>query len=219
MLNISQIVSGISSNVGMGLVITTTTLISSTAAFKLADTMTDSKPTVDSRVQIEVTKQPNQVENGMGNASDSSTDSGQAGVITTDPINTSTSPVVVASASSNGVFDAAALAQHNKAGNCYIAYSGKVYNVSNHPSWSNCWHHGISGGQDITSRFPHSTSYLASLPIMGTYTGTTTAGGGNNGGGSSESDDDNNSDDKEENEEHNEKPKIEEHNQENENDD
>ncbi|MCA9386191.1 hypothetical protein KC717_06105 [Candidatus Dojkabacteria bacterium] len=63
------------------------------------------------------------------------------------------------------------LAIHNKTGDCYIAYSGKVYNVSSHKEWNNCRHHGISGGIDITSVFPHPTSYLNSLTIISDYSG------------------------------------------------
>jgi predicted heme/steroid binding protein len=65
----------------------------------------------------------------------------------------------------------AELATHNKAGNCYIGYNGIVYNVSNHASWSGCFHHGIGGGQDITSRFPHPVSYLSGLPRVANLTG------------------------------------------------
>jgi len=78
--------------------------------------------------------------------------------------------------------DLTSLALHNKAGDCYIAYNGVVYNVSNHPSWSGCGHHGIQGGTDITSKFPHSTSYLSSLPVVGRLVGGSTTGGGNNNG-------------------------------------
>lgn len=83
------------------------------------------------------------------------------------------------SAAGNADFDAALLAKHNTSGDCYVAYNGIVYDVSNHSQWLSCSHHGVRGGTDITSRFPHSLSYLASLPKVGTYAGPT--GGGVNG--------------------------------------
>jgi predicted heme/steroid binding protein len=61
------------------------------------------------------------------------------------------------------------LASHNTADSCYVAYSGTVYDVTNNSSWRNCSHHGVRGGADITSRFPHSESYISSLKIVGTY--------------------------------------------------
>jgi predicted heme/steroid binding protein len=90
----------------------------------------------------------------------------------------------------NNVFTAETLALHNKPGDSYIAYNGIVYDVSNHPSWATGVHHGMPAGVDITSRFPHPVSYLASLPIVGTYVGgTSTASGSNNSNGSNTSDD------------------------------
>lgn len=70
------------------------------------------------------------------------------------------------------VFDAASLKLHNTGSSCFIAYSGTVYDVTNHPSWSGCTHHGQTGGKDITSIFPHSTSYFATLPKVGTFVGS-----------------------------------------------
>jgi predicted heme/steroid binding protein len=74
------------------------------------------------------------------------------------------------------------LATHNTAGNCYVAYNGTVYDVSAHPSWTGCSHHGASGGIDISSFFPHPTTYFNGLPVMGTYgvPGTTVSGGASN---------------------------------------
>ncbi|MEI7579410.1 MAG: cytochrome b5 domain-containing protein [bacterium] len=66
-------------------------------------------------------------------------------------------------------FDAASLATHNKSGDCYVAYNGIVYSVSSNAQWGGCRHNGITGGQDITSRFPHPTSYLSSLPKVGSF--------------------------------------------------
>ena len=76
---------------------------------------------------------------------------------------------------STGAFTAATLATHNKAGDCYIAYSGKVYDVSNSSAWSGCSHHGAHGGTDITAFFPHPVSYFNSLPVVGDYSGGTVA--------------------------------------------
>jgi len=80
-------------------------------------------------------------------------------------------PVAPANISVNtpaaGTFTPATLALHNRTGDCYIAYRGTVYDVSVNPSWAGCRHHGTSGGADITALFPHSTSYLNSLPIVG----------------------------------------------------
>lgn len=72
------------------------------------------------------------------------------------------------------------LAKYNKAGSCYVAYNSVVYNVSNTSSWSGCTHHGIRGGQDITSRFPHPTSYLGGIPVVGKLvsSGSTSANNG-----------------------------------------
>jgi predicted heme/steroid binding protein len=61
------------------------------------------------------------------------------------------------------------LALHNTSGDCYVAYQGTVYDVSAHPSWVGCTHHGVSGGVDITSFFPHPTTYFNGLPVKGTY--------------------------------------------------
>jgi len=84
----------------------------------------------------------------------------------------SISPVVVP----GNVFDQAALAAHNKNGDCYIAHRGIVYDVSMHPSWSGCLHHGRMGGVDITSIFPHPLTYLTSLSVVGVYSGPQISG-------------------------------------------
>lgn len=81
-------------------------------------------------------------------------------------------PVVVP----GNVFDQAALAVHNKSGDCYIAHRGIVYDVSNHPSWNGCLHHGRMGGADITAVFPHPLTYLTSLSVVGVYSGPQATG-------------------------------------------
>lgn len=70
-------------------------------------------------------------------------------------------------ANATGGITLAQLSTHNTAGDCYVAYNGTVYNASSHYAWSGCSHFGISGGSDITSRFPHPTSYLSGLPVIG----------------------------------------------------
>jgi predicted heme/steroid binding protein len=99
------------------------------------------------------------------------------------------------SSNSANSFNSTTLALHNKQGDCYVAYNGTVYNVSNHPSWNNCAHHGITGGRDISSIFPHSTTYFASLPVVGTFSNSTTGGST---GTTTHVDDDGNDDDKNE---------------------
>ncbi len=98
----------------------------------------------------------------------------------------------------SNVFTTASLASHNKNGNCYVAYNKVVYNVSNHPSWQNCRHHGTSGGRDITSSFPHSTSYFSTLPKVGTLQNGTNAGSGSTSSGKNYDSDDENEDEREE---------------------
>ena len=98
------------------------------------------------------------------------------------------------------VFDAASLALHDgRDGTCYIAYNGQVYDVSSHPSWVNCTHHGIQGGRDITSVFPHPVSRLNGLPVVGTYSNGTTVDP-NPGTSPVTGDDDEQGDDSDENE-------------------
>ena len=67
------------------------------------------------------------------------------------------------------VFSTAMLQTHNTASSCYVAFSGNVYDVTNNSVWTNCSHHGINGGRDLTNIFPHPTSYLATLTKVGTY--------------------------------------------------
>jgi predicted heme/steroid binding protein len=77
------------------------------------------------------------------------------------------------------IFNTASLALHNKTGDCYVAYAGKVYNLSNNSVWGGCSHKGVvSGGIDITSLFPHPASYLSGIQIMGTFSNSSGGGGG-----------------------------------------
>lgn len=97
-----------------------------------------------------------------------------------------------------GAFTLATLATHNISGDCFVAYKGIVYNVSAHPSWQTCTHHGTQGGRDITSIFPHATSYFSTLPKVGTLQGGSTGTPGSS--ISRDSDDDNEEDEREEDE-------------------
>lgn len=49
----------------------------------------------------------------------------------------------------------------------YIAISGIVYDVTNDRHWKNGKHHDFSAGKDLTADFPHKTSILAKVPIVG----------------------------------------------------
>lgn len=114
------------------------------------------------------------------------------------PIPTSKTTTTTASGKS---FTLAELATHNTKNSCYVAFNKTVYDVSTNPSWQNCRHHGISGGSDITSRFPHSTSYLATLQKVGTLTGGASS---SNSGNTSDSDDDDENENEDEHEDENE---------------
>jgi len=55
----------------------------------------------------------------------------------------------------------------------YVAYNGKVYDVTSYGSWGTGSHHGIKAGTDITSAFansPHSASMFDGLTVVGTLT-------------------------------------------------
>lgn len=93
---------------------------------------------------------------------------GSTGVASVTPVTQPVPPVPTVTAATFD-FTPQTLATHNTAGNCYVAYNGTVYNVSAHPSWVGCSHHGTTGGIDISSFFPHSTTYFNGLPVMGTY--------------------------------------------------
>ena len=84
-------------------------------------------------------------------------------------------------------FTVAELATHNVSGNCYVVYKGTVYDVSNASVWAGCKHHGAVGGKDITSLFPHPTSYFNSLPVVGVMASTTTSTNASNNSTSSTS--------------------------------
>jgi len=128
----------------------------------------------------------------------------------TDPASVMTAPIVVSQSNTQtstantvkkdpvvaaaSVFTLASLATHNTGSSCYVAYKGVVYDVTNHPSWQGCGHHGAKGGRDITAIFPHPTTYLTTLPKVGTLQGGSPATGGT-GSTASSSDDDQDEDD------------------------
>lgn len=95
----------------------------------------------------------------------------------------------------------AQLAKHNTSSSCYVAYNGIVYNVSGNIAWSGCTHHGVSGGTDITKSFPHSTSYLSTLPVVGKLTKSQSTSSGSNTGSTSNRDDDDENENEREHEE------------------
>lgn len=72
---------------------------------------------------------------------------------------------------STKAFTATELSTHDTTSSCYVAFDGKVYDVTNDRTWRGCYHHGVRGGVDITSIFPHPLYYLDTLTIVGDYSG------------------------------------------------
>jgi len=72
------------------------------------------------------------------------------------------------------IFTLTELAQYNgnNGGLAYIAVNWVVYDVTNCSEFTNGWHKGMHlAGTDCTAAFadsPHSASFLATLPIVGT---------------------------------------------------
>lgn len=64
------------------------------------------------------------------------------------------------------------LAQYDgKNGKAYVAYQGKVYDVSSSSLWTNGVHHGHNAGKDLTnemSNSPHGSRVLNDFPVVGT---------------------------------------------------
>lgn len=53
----------------------------------------------------------------------------------------------------------------------YVAYEGKVYDVTNHPKWSKGQHNGNVAGSDLTDKIknsPHGASKFDTLEVVGT---------------------------------------------------
>lgn len=56
----------------------------------------------------------------------------------------------------------------------YIAYNGRVYDVSEGPTWVEGMHLGHSAGEDLTEDLeeaPHEEETLEGFPIVGEFTG------------------------------------------------
>ncbi len=54
----------------------------------------------------------------------------------------------------------------------YFAYEGKVYDVTNSPTWKLGNHFGIQAGQDLTGKMdgaPHGIEVFVGLQVVGTY--------------------------------------------------
>lgn len=64
------------------------------------------------------------------------------------------------------------LAQYNgKDGKVYVAYQGKVYDISTNNAWKRGIHHGCKAGTDFTKQFsraPHGAKVLQNYPVVGT---------------------------------------------------
>jgi predicted heme/steroid binding protein len=148
----------------LGTVITITATSSGFGVYKLVESL----PEVKNQIQEVSMKSSNDADLELKGLESNSVKNSNSTVILAN--NTQTT---------NGTaFDEISLALHNVSGDCFVAYNGTVYDVSSHSSWVGCMHHGISGGRDISSVFPHSTSYFASLPIAGTYLSTSGTAGG-----------------------------------------
>jgi len=124
----------------------------------------------------------NNTQNNQGNAVAST----GANITTVPAKSTTSSNNTNSGASSGNTFTLQTLAQHNKSGDCYIAYKGTVYDLSSAASWANCQHHGATGGIDVTSMFPHPVSYFNSVPVAGTLVTTSATSGQAAGSGTSQ---------------------------------
>lgn len=166
------------SGVPVFLALAATGITTGFAVYKITGNLGDLNP--------EVKEIQRKVDEDTVNADGSQTGNDSSAVSSLTDANTvsrnEVSPVGVQPSSGNSVntISLAELATHNTGENCYIAYNSTVYDVSNHPSWSGCVHHGIRGGTDITSRFPHPTSYLSGLPVIGSIDNAATAGSTSN---------------------------------------
>lgn len=53
---------------------------------------------------------------------------------------------------------------------CYIAYHGKVYDVTNNPNFSDGSHYGHPTAEDLTAELeaaPHGEEVFSALPVIG----------------------------------------------------
>lgn len=64
------------------------------------------------------------------------------------------------------------LAEYNgENGKAYVAYQGRVYNVSDSDLWKNGSHKGCNAGTDLTGKMdktPHGAKILKGYPVVGT---------------------------------------------------
>jgi predicted heme/steroid binding protein len=64
------------------------------------------------------------------------------------------------------------LAEYNgKNGKTYVAYQGKVYDVSDSDLWKNGTHNGHNAGKDLTeemNKSPHRPEIIKGFPVVGT---------------------------------------------------
>ncbi len=65
------------------------------------------------------------------------------------------------------------LAEYNgkNGGKTYVAYQGKVYDVSDNNVWKNGTHKGCNAGTDLTGKMdkaPHRAEILKVYPVVGT---------------------------------------------------
>ena len=141
-----------------------------TASANQGDTITSNSTVASTTAQ---TVNSSGIGEGQSNASASS----QTNASATSANSTATLNNANSGASAGNVFTLQALSQHNKAGDCYIAYKGTVYDLSNVAAWANCQHHGATGGIDVTSMFPHPVSYFNSVPVIGTLGTAATVSG------------------------------------------
>ena len=202
MLNIGSLIPKFISNLPVYGVVGLTVVTSGVASFKIMnnDGQVNAQKTGVAKIQVSAKSDDAQPTPTSVEGFTDDTDSSEGTQTNTVSQQMASSTTVAANNSTSipgATFTLASLALHNKPGDCYVAYNGVVYNVSKHPSWSSCNHHGIAGGIDITSRFPHSTSYFSTLPKMGTLIGGQTGGGSGTGGSTEDSEDDGKSDDNE----------------------
>ncbi|MFW5702344.1 MAG: hypothetical protein ACOCXP_00045 [Candidatus Dojkabacteria bacterium] len=67
-------------------------------------------------------------------------------------------------------FTLAQLERYSSDENCYVAYRGTVYDVSDQQAWEGCNHKGVDGGQDITNiDSPHTDDIFDGIPVVGTF--------------------------------------------------
>ncbi len=88
---------------------------------------------------------------------------------------TQSSQATVNSENGEKVFTQAELKKYDgKNGNAaYVAFDGKVYDVTNAEGWKGGQHQGYAAGVDITEYIKasdHGTKVLERLPVVGTYT-------------------------------------------------